>query len=206
MPNWNLTEIICVLDKSGSMEPLAGEVITSFNHFIDEQSQAPGGARVTLVLFDTRYVTLYRSQSLLLVPRLSSRDYVAHGFTSLLDAVGNAIDLCGEEFAARPEPDQPGRVLVLIMTDGKENASREYTKAQIVERIARQRRQWHWEFVFTGANIDAFVEGHGLGVSHQNTANFRPTAEGVRHMFAGVSNATLCYRAGGTATLDNQQY
>ncbi len=206
MPNWNLTEIICVLDKSGSMHQLTDDVIGGYNQFIEDQQKAPGEARVTLVLFDSRCVTVYQSRPLHRVPILTRIDYLPEGYTALHEAVCLTIDECGREFARRSEPSKPGKVLVLLMTDGRENASRpEFTKAGVVERIEHQKQFWNWQFVFSGANIDAFAEGHGLGIDLANIAQYVPTKEGVRWAFSNMSTATLCYRSGGDATLQAHQ-
>ncbi len=202
MPNWNLTEIICVLDRSGSMHPLADDVIGGYNQFIEEQRQQPGEANVTLVVFDTRSVMVYQSRPLCRVPLLSRVDYCPDGYTALHETLCLTIDNCGREFARRPEHQKPGKVLMLIMTDGKENASGAmFTKAGVIERIERQRQFWNWQFVFSGANIDAFAEGHGLGIDLANIAQYVPTSEGVRWAFSNMSQATRCYRSGGDATL-----
>lgn len=205
MPNWNLTEILCVLDRSGSMRPLADDVIGGYNNFIEEQRKQPGEARVTLVLFDTGWSRIYHSVPLLAVPTLTPQQYRADGYTALLDAVGYTIDESGLTFSRRPEEDKPGRVLTLIMTDGKENMSVDYTKAMIIERVERQCRQWNWRFVFLGANIDAFAEGHGLGIDRQSVADYVPTPTGVRSAFCMMSTATSSYRSGGSATLAAHQ-
>jgi uncharacterized protein YegL len=205
MPNENLTEILCVLDRSGSMRALAEEVIAGYNHFIEEQRCQPGEARVTLALFDHGYFRVYQSLPLSSVPALTAVQYEPDGYTALLDALGHTIDDAGAEFSRRREEDKPARVIMLIMTDGKENMSVDYRRPQIVERVERQRRQWKWEFVFLGANIDAFAEGHGLGIDRRAIADYVPSGAGVRSAFYMMSNVTSSYRSGGDAQFPTHQ-
>ncbi|MBN1510568.1 MAG: VWA domain-containing protein, partial [Phycisphaerae bacterium] len=112
----------------------------------------------------------------------------------------------GQEFDRRPEHAKPSRVIMLIATDGHENASTEYTRAIVRERVERQRCQWQWEFVFLGANIDAFAEGGNLGFDPSNIAQYVPKGANVRNAFAGMNLSVSNYRAGGSARLDASEY
>ena len=139
--NNNLTEIAYILDRSGSMGPLAEASIAGFNQFVAEQRQATGEARLSLVLFDNEYLMPHRSTPLDEVPELNTHTYVPRGSTALLDAVGRTIDELGERLAATPDLERPGQVIVAIFTDGFENASRIYDSHRIADMITHQREK-----------------------------------------------------------------
>lgn len=182
-----LTHIICVLDKSGSMQDKEKEVITGFNNFVKEQRQVPGEAKLSLVMFDTTIRKSYLSVDIQEVKTMTERDYVADGFTALLDAVGICIVEKGKELAAMKEDDRPEHVIVTITTDGLENASKEYNRAQIRDMIKLQQDTYKWTFIFLGANQDAFAEGNNLGISKLYTNNYRHYNTAITQTSAAVS-------------------
>lgn len=185
--NQDLTEIACVVDRSGSMESIRTDAIGGFNGFLAEQRAEPGEARVTVVLFDDRYEVLHESRPIAEVPPLDERTYVPRNTTALLDAVGRTIDELGARLAATPEPQRPGKVIVAILTDGLENASRRYTRQDVFDRIRHQREKYAWEFVYLGANQDAFAEAERLAIPVADAAVFLASPAGVRDGFAEMS-------------------
>ena len=165
----DLTDITLVVDRSGSMEAIRQDAMGGVNRFIRDQAEKPGEALLTLVQFDTEYEFVHRA-----VPIGSVPEYVLtpRGGTALLDAVGRAINETGERLAAIPEADRPGLVVFVVMTDGQENSSREFTKAQVKEKIEHQQNGYAWQFVFLGANQDAFAEAGSMGMQAAAAANF----------------------------------
>ena len=165
----DLTDITLVVDRSGSMDAIQGDAEGGVNTFITEQAKEPGEALLTLVQFDTEYEFLHKGVPIGEVPR-----YELHprGATALLDAVGRAINETGERLAAMKEQDRPGLVIFVVMTDGLENSSKEFTKAQIKEMIERQQHDYNWHFTFLGANQDAFAEAGSLGIQAAGAANY----------------------------------
>ena len=196
-----LTEIVCVLDRSGSMSPVQTDVIGNFNNFLDEQVKVPGEANVSLFLFDDKHDTVYKGVRISEVKKLDDTVYFARGWTALLDAVGKAIKEVGGDFASRKEEERPEKVIMLIMTDGCENYSKEYAYHQIKEMIEHQKQNYNWEFVFLGANIDSFAVGGSIGVSARNTMNYTNTSAGVRDAYMSMSNCVSNFRNSGDASI-----
>ncbi len=165
----DLTDITLVIDRSGSMHSIQDDAQGGINAFLAGQKETPGDVAVTLVQFDTEYEFLYRGVPLSdVVPyKLEPR-----GGTALLDAVGRAINETGTRLAGLPETLRPGLVVVVVMTDGQENSSREFTKAQVKEMIEHQQNVFNWQFTFLGANQDAFAEAGGIGIAVGGTADF----------------------------------
>jgi hypothetical protein len=167
--NADLTDITLVIDRSGSMEEIRSDAEGGVNAFIREQAKQPGEALLTLVQFDTEYEFVHRG-----IPIKRVRDYklVPRGSTALLDAVGKAINEAGDRLAKMPEQDRPGLVIFVIVTDGQENSSKEFSKARIKEMIDEQQKKYDWQFTFLGANQDAFAEAGGIGIQLCGVANF----------------------------------
>ncbi|MGO9110057.1 MAG: vWA domain-containing protein [Thermoguttaceae bacterium] len=165
----DLTDVTLVVDRSGSMERIREDAEGGVNTFIQEQAKQPGEALLTLVQFDTEYEFVHRA-----IPVKQAPAYVLtpRGMTALLDAVGKAINETGERLAKMAEEDRPGLVVFVIMTDGLENSSKEFSKAQIKEMIERQQTQYNWHFTFLGANQDAFAEAGALGIDAAGAANY----------------------------------
>lgn len=192
------TDITVILDRSGSMEGIARDMEGGFNRFIADQRKLPGVCKVSLTQFDTESTdAVYVATDLQAVPPLS---LVARGGTPLLDAVGATVTKAGERLTAIPEADRPGRVLVLVITDGQENSSREWTKEKVKHLVEAQQRDYNWAFVFLGANIDSFAEAGAMGFAAASTADYQPTADSVKNAFAGVSTNVANYRAASAAT------
>lgn len=167
--NENLTDITVVLDRSGSMSSCREEAENGLNHFIREQQKLPGYAYFTLVKFDTDYEVPHRGVNIQEVEKCTLEP---RGMTALLDAVGRTINETGDRLNKIEEDKKPGLVVIVIVTDGQENASHEFTKQQIKEMIEKQRTEFSWEFTFLGANQDAFAEAASLGISKGSTMTY----------------------------------
>jgi uncharacterized protein YegL len=165
----DLTDIIVVLDRSGSMQACREEAENGLNHFIEDQKQQPGETLFTLCQFDTEYEFIYQGVPIRDVPHCA---LVPRGMTALLDAVGRAINETGERLSKMAEADRPGLVVFVILTDGHENSSHEFKKDQIKAMIKEQQERYSWQFTFLGANQDAFAEAAGLGIAQQAAVNF----------------------------------
>ena len=158
----NLTEIVFILDRSGSMHGLEADTIGGFNSMIEKQKKETGEALVSTILFDNAAEVIHDRVSLKDIRELTSRDYCVKGCTALLDAVGGAIHHIGNIHKyARPE-DVPEHTLFIITTDGMENASRRYSSMEVKKMITRQKEKYGWEFLFLGANIDAVETAAGF--------------------------------------------
>lgn len=185
--NTQLTEIAFVLDRSGSMEPLVAETIAGFNQFLRDQQAMPGITRFTLVLFDNIIETPIDAVPVAEVVALNESTYTTRGCTALLDAIGSTIDSVGTRLASTPEADRPGKVIIAILTDGEENASRRFTIADINQRITHQREAYQWEFLFLGANQDAIATASRMGIAAINTATFDADEISVNASVASIS-------------------
>lgn len=200
----NLTEIICVLDRSGSMESIVNDAIGGFNSFLKSQQATPGEAVMSIVLFDHEYQVLCSGKALADVTPLTDQTFVPRGSTALLDALGKTIDEVGVRLANLPESQRPDKVLFVILTDGQENASQHYSAEQIHQMISHQRSIYSWEFLFLAANQDAFTASERMGISQGNTMNFAADADGVDRVFQNISTASLNFRAMGKVDLKRE--
>lgn len=195
--NPNLTEIVYIMDRSGSMHHLTMDVVGGFNSFVEEQKKVEGDAVITTVLFNTEIDTVHNHVNLSNVVPMKIEDFQACGMTALMDAVGSAIDSVGKRLSETPENDRPSKVLFVIMTDGMENASRKYDVARVKEMIEHQQTKYGWEFIFVGAGIDAYAVGNTIGIKGENTMNTRATTDGVSAMYCAMSAATTSLRSKG---------
>lgn len=191
----NLTEIVFILDRSGSMSSIKNDVIGNFNEFILQQRKLPGEARVTTVLFDDVITELYKNVDIKEVETLTDKTFVPRGMTALLDAVGSTINSLGLSLANMDESERPGKVMVVIVTDGEENASREFTRQQIKQMIEHQESVYSWDFIFIAANMDAALVGNTVGIKGNKTMNFGATSKGVASMSASLNSYTTSYRS-----------
>lgn len=166
----NLTELVFILDNSGSMEGREKDVIGGFNSMLKKQKEVEGEAKVTTVLFNWEDTILYYRRSLELVPEMTSDDYIVGGGTALFDCFGAMIDSIGEVLLNTPENDRPSKVVFVIMTDGEENSSKRYTQEQIKQMVERQSYVYSWDFIYLGADIDAFELEEMYGFHHNNFA------------------------------------
>src|SRR5262245_22685642 len=193
--------IIClILDRSGSMGGRETDVVNGVNSFIEEQRKLPDPASIAFVRFDSEAVERFRPMvNLKECALLTADDYKPRGGTPLLDAVGTTIARLDEDWKA----EKPERAIVVIVTDGQENASREYTKAKIQEMVKARQDSGKWAFVYLGANVDAFHEAGSMGFAAANTAGYRSTAKGTRSMYERVSQSVRCMRTTGATMAHN---
>lgn len=191
----NLTELVFILDRSGSMGGLEADTIGGFNSLLDKQKREEGEALISTVLFDNEIQVLHDRVRLEDVAHMTERDYFVRGCTALLDAVGGAIHHIGIVHKyARPE-DVPAHTLVVITTDGMENASRRYTAPQVKEMVKRQQEKYGWEFLFLGANIDAVETAAHFGIDARHAANYHSDSEGTQLNYEVLSDAVCAVRA-----------
>lgn len=183
----DLTEIAFVLDRSGSMHPITDDAIGGFNTFLTDQQALPGEAHLTLVLFDHEYQVPYQHADIKTVPPLDAATYVPRGMTALLDAVGRTVNDIGARLAGTPEAERPAKVIFAILTDGQENASRDYTFAKVSGMIKHQQEKYSWEFIFLAANQDAIAAAGALAIQPKDAIAFAPTGLGVREAHAALS-------------------
>lgn len=185
------TDIIAILDRSGSMDLLKTDTEGGFNALVKEQQEIPGECTMNLYQFDDRYEVVYENRPIAKVPSLN---LVPRGMTALLDAVGKTIVTRGEYYASLPEDQRPSRVIVVIMTDGAENSSHEYTTERIKALITTQQDVYNWQFIFLGANIDSFAVAGGLGIRASTTLDFAASHDGIHASYASVSRSLSAYR------------
>ena len=190
----NITELVFILDRSGSMCQLTDDTVGGFNSLIEKQKGEPGECLVTTVLFDTRIDRLHDRLRLQDVPQMTRRDYVPGGCTALLDAIGSTIDhIVDIHRYARPE-DVPENTIFVITTDGMENASHRYTNEQIRRMVELEQEKYGWQFIFLGANIDSFAAGSGLGFRPEHITNFVPDSMGMEANYRSVGKAVSAAR------------
>lgn len=187
--------VCVVLDASGSMGVVENDVKGTFNSFIAEQREQPGKTVLDVYQFSDETARIVRSADLSTFENDLMRSYRCSGCTALNDAVCQAIDEIGAEFAALPESERPEQVLVAILTDGEENASRRFTKADVKERIDRQTDVYSWKFVFLAANIDAFATGAALGLQADDCVAFECSEAGLEDVRACFSSRLASMRA-----------
>ena len=202
--NNDLTQIVMLIDKSGSMSALRNDTIGGFNSFLsDQQKSVDGKANLTLVLFSSAVETVVQSIDVNEVEPLTEKEYRPSGGTALLDAIGKTIDSLEEEYTNQEDKTKiPGKVIFAIITDGEENASTRYTKGKIAGMIKHQTNRHNWEFVFLGANLDAVAEARALGIN--NGLNFVPSGQSVNDSFSVLSKSSTSYRSSGVADYDLQ--
>ena len=185
----NLTEIVFILDRSGSMSGLEGDTIGGFNSMLEKQKQTEGEALISTVLFDNTSQVIHDRVPIGKVAPMTRQDYWVRGCTALLDAIGGAIHHIGNVHKyARPE-DGPEHTLFIITTDGMENASRRYNYEKVKQMIQRQKEKYGWEFLFLGANIDAVATASHFGIGADRAVNYHADSQGTALNFQGVSEA-----------------
>lgn len=202
------TEIIFVIDKSGSMSNLVGDTIGGFNGFIESQKAIEGKATLTTVLFDSSWKVLHNGVDLHEVKPMTTSDYIAGGMTAMLDAIGETINRVQDRHDELGE-EKPENVLFVITTDGEENSSHKFTKSQIEKMIKHQTNGHGWKFMFLGANMDAVKEATSIGISSNYATNYAYDSKGVGNVYTTMSCVTSSLRGvkgdngiSGTVTLD----
>lgn len=188
--NKQATEIIFLLDRSGSMAGLESDTIGGFNAFLKKQCEFEGETVLTTVLFDDRYEVLWNEIDANHV-KLTKKEYYVRGTTALLDSVGKTILDVGFRLSNASEVERPAKMIVVITTDGLENASREFTYDKIRELIRHQQDKYRWEFIFMGANMDAAKEAESIGIYEGCAFDFEASKTGVERMYEEISEVIL---------------
>ena len=191
----NLTEIVFILDRSGSMAGLEGDTIGGFNAMIEKQKKEAGEALVSTVLFDNVSEVIHDRVDIQKIEPMTEADYYVRGCTALLDAVGKAIHHIGNVHKYAREEDRPEKTLFVITTDGMENASHKYSYDRVKAMIQRQKEKYGWEFLFLGANIDAASEAARFGIDADCAANYHADRKGTAVIYEAVSEAVCSVRA-----------
>ena len=194
--NENLTELVFILDRSGSMAGLESDTIGGFNSMISKQQKGEGEVLVSTVLFDDQCEVIHDRVKISEVKKMTEDDYYVRGCTALLDAVGGAIHHIGNVHKYAREEDRPAKTLFIITTDGLENASRQYSIKDVKRMIERQKEKYNWEFLFLGANIDAIEVAGSMGISRDRAANYNSDSVGTAINFecleAAVTRVRKC--------------
>jgi hypothetical protein len=187
------THIICILDRSGSMSSIIGDSIGGFNTFLKEQKKLPDEATITVALFDDKYDLLYDNVDIKKAEELTEKTWMPRGMTALYDAIGKTISNEKANFVKLGD-EKPAKVLVCIVTDGLENASKEYNKDNI-KKLIKQCEEEDWNFIYLAANQDAMTVGSGFGISTSNTYTYTANSVGVANMSMTLNNASFSYRS-----------
>ena len=190
-----MTELVFILDRSGSMSGLEKDTIGGFNAMIEKQKREDGQALVSTVLFDNESVVIHDRLPLDRVPPLTEREYFTRGCTALLDAVGGAIHHIGNIHKYARKEDVPEKTLFIITTDGYENASRHYDYEKVRHMIQHEKEKYGWEFLFLGANIDAAAEAKRFGISENRAVTYKCDAAGTALNYDVISEAVCHVRA-----------
>ena len=190
-----MTELVFILDRSGSMSGLEKDTIGGFNSMIEKQKREEGEALVSTVLFDSESVVIHDRLPLGRVPRMTEKEYFTRGCTALLDAVGGAIHHIGNIHKYARREDVPEKTLFVITTDGMENASRRYDYEKVRKMIERQKSRHGWEFLFLGANIDAAAEAKRFGIGEDRAVNYKCDEAGTALNYEVISEAVCSVRA-----------
>lgn len=190
-----LTELVFILDRSGSMHGMESDTIGGFNSMIAKQKKLEGRAYVSTVLFDNESVVLHDRVGLHKIQPMTERDYTPRGCTALLDAIGGAIHHIGNVHKYARKEDVPEHTVFVIITDGKENASHHYTAERVKQMIEKEKIKYGWEFLFLGANIDAVETAKHFGIEKSRAVTYRSDREGTKLNYDVVSEAVHCMRS-----------
>ena len=191
----NISELVFILDKSGSMSGLESDTIGGYNAMLKKQQQQPGEATVTTVLFDDNYELLHDRINIKGIRPITEKEYFVGGCTALLDAIGKTIHKIGNAQKHTSEEQQADKVMFVITTDGMENASKEYNYERIKTLVEHQKEKYGWEFIFLGANIDAIAAAASFGISANRAANYNADGVGTKLNYEAVSDAVSELRA-----------
>lgn len=190
----NLTEMVFILDRSGSMQGLEKDTIGGFNGMIEKQKNVEGEALISTVLFDHESVVLHDRVNIREIRPMTDKDYTVRGCTALLDAIGGAIHHIGNIHKYARNEDVPEKTVFVIITDGMENASKHYTSEQVKQMIERQKTKYGWEFLFLGANIDAVETAKQFGIGKERAVSYRSDSVGTELNYKVVSEAMCAMR------------
>ncbi len=195
--NNNLTELVFILDCSGSMHGLESDTIGGFNSMLEKQRREEGSAYISTVLFNSECKVIHDRANIKTVREMTERDYCTGGSTALLDALGGAIHHIGNVHKYARSEDVPAHTLFVIITDGMENASRRYTASEVKQMIEREKTQRGWEFMFLGANIDAVETAHLYGFSPDQAVDYCSDSEGTARNYEAIGKAVSALRKTG---------
>ena len=198
----NLTELVFILDRSGSMSGLETDTIGGFNAMIEKQKNAPGEALVSTVLFDHLRIVLHDRSNIQDIKLMTDEDYTVRGSTALLDAIGFSIHHIGNVHKYAREEDIPEHTIFVITTDGMENASGHYDSDRVKQMIERQKSKYGWEFLFLGANIDAVETARTFGISEDRAVKYHSDSKGTRLNYQVVGSAIASMRCGAPMSAD----
>jgi len=205
-----LTELVFILDRSGSMRGLEADTIGGFNSMIDRQKLEDGEAYVSTILFDDKCEVLYDRIPMAQVPVMTDKDYYVRGCTALLDALGGAVHHISTIHKYAREEDRPEKTLFVITTDGLENASCQYSYDKVRQMVERQQQRYGWEFLFIGANMDAIGEAGKFGIKANRAVNYVSDNEGTHALYRSVNRAVCAMRmapaAASSEALDNSDW
>ena len=202
LPPNKITELVFIIDRSGSMSGLEEDTIGGFNSMIEKQKREDGVCYVSTVLFDNESEVIHDRVNLPDVPKMTRKDYSVRGCTALLDAMGGAIHHIGNVHKYARSEDVPEHTMFIITTDGMENASRRYDAPTIKKMINRQKEKYGWEFIFIGANIDAVETAAMYGISSDRAVNYHSDSEGTKLNYEAMNDAITTLRC--NAPLDSK--
>lgn len=189
-----ITEMVFIIDKSGSMSGMESDTVGGFNAMIEKQKKLDGKCYISTVLFSNSSTILHDRVDIQTIEPLTEQQYCVGGCTALLDAIGGAIHHIGNVHKYARKEDVPKHTIFVITTDGMENASREYSSERVKSMIKRQEEQYGWEFLFVAANIDAVETARNIGIRRERAANYRQTKEGTRKLYDAVECAMYSMR------------
>ena len=201
-----LTEIVFILDRSGSMSGLESDTIGGYNSMIEKQKKEDGEALISTVLFDGQTDVLHDRVPLDKISPITEKEYYVRGSTALLDAVGGAIHHIGNVHKYAREEDVPEKTLFIITTDGMENSSRQYSYDKVKKMIEKQKEKYHWEFIFLGANIDAVGVADRFGVDRQHAVRYECDSAGTALNFQVMNKMVSCARGAKSAKAMNEAF
>lgn len=190
----NYTHISLILDRSGSMEPIKQDTIGGFNEFLQKQKEEKGECTFSMIQFDNEYNVVYSFVPIKEVSELDEKTFIPRASTALHDAIGRTIASTGEELSKINESQRPERVLLVILTDGYENASQEYSSQQIIDLIKTQTEKYNWQFIYLGAGQDAIAIAGELGIKAGNAMSFVSNSRGVDASYMSMSKTMSNYR------------
>ena len=190
----NATELVFILDRSGSMAGLEKDTIGGFNAMLKKQKEVEGECRITTVLFDNQINILHDRLDIQAIESLTEKDYHVGGSTALLDAIGSTINKIGNVQKHSSHEHRASKVLFVIITDGEENSSREFSSGRVKKMIEHQMKKYNWEFIFLGANIDAVETSKMYGIRPDRTQNYHADAKGVNLNFDVMSKTVANFR------------
>ncbi len=190
-----LADITVILDRSGSMESMVEHVVSGFNEFVKLQRDA----NISLAQFDHEYTLVYDQIPVSRVPSMTRSTFQPRGMTALNDALGHTIDNVGKRLSELSEANRPEKVVILVITDGYENYSSDYSRERVAEMIKHQRNKYNWEFVFIGANQDAILTGNGYNIPAQSSLTYNQTARGTVNAFHAAGQSVAAYTSNVTS-------